>query len=468
MSSGAAKYTAVRKGHPRGGPFVSCLIAAAGAALWVTACGPPPSSTLSPEAAVRTERGAGILRAYRTLGFVAGDHRFAAVGRFVHLPGPGDSTYTVFGLSLPNAALRFRREPPGFLARYHVSVLIGDTLAPAAELAEGQEVRVRTFRETSRRTESVVFQGFLKLRPGEFTARIRVRDLASSSGLTAEVDLRVPRFGPRTLTAPILVYEAEPRSDRRQTPSLILSPRATVEFGSGNPLVYIETDSAGPDDLIIELTEEDQIIWSDTLRLPPAVGRLRSTLTEIDGRVLPPGRLRLRTRFPGQPAPAAETLLVTLEPGWLFTDYREWMSTLRYAGTAAELEQLADARPGERAQRLRAFWRKRDPDPQTAENEFFDRYFRRIQEANNRFGDAATEGWLTDRGAVYVSLGPPDEVFRHLDAQQGPDTHQVWLYNRSLDFEVRLVFVDVTGDGAFGLTAESRRVFYEALERLYS
>ncbi len=60
------------------------------------------------------QAGPDALAIYRELGYVVGDRLFAVVGRFVYLPGPADSTYAIFALSLPNNALRFRREPPDF------------------------------------------------------------------------------------------------------------------------------------------------------------------------------------------------------------------------------------------------------------------------------------------------------------------------------------------------------------------
>jgi GWxTD domain-containing protein len=61
------------------------------------------------------------------------------------------------------------------------------------------------------------------------------------------------------------------------------------------------------------------------------------------------------------------------------------------------------------------FWVKRDPDPDTKENEFKDEFYRRIEYANKRFREG-TPGWKTDRGRIYIYLGPPDkfeETFTH-------------------------------------------------------
>jgi GWxTD domain-containing protein len=413
------------------------------------------------------------MQVYEELGYLVGGSDFPIVGNFVFLPGPGDSAYAILALSLANRALRFRPAASGFLARYRVRVIVGDTLAPIASLDEEEEVRVRSFRETSRRDESVVFQGVMKLPPGDHPALIRVRDRNSTHSLEASPILRVPRFDPPFVTSPISVYRADLRQHRDSAPALIVNPRATVELG-GRPLLYVESQPAGS--LILTAFDDDQRVFSDSFPRPeagegegqPGAGGLHPSVLQVEGGRLPPGGLRLFARGPGAAESDSARLVVALTAGWVVTDYREALSYLRYAGTPSQLDSLGHAPPREQAQLLHAFWRQRDPEPETPENEFFEGYFDRIREANERFGDMRMPGWLTDRGAAYVTFGPPDEVLRYLDAQAGPDNSQVWLYDESLGFELRLVFTDESGSGVYRLTADSRRALIEAVETLYT
>jgi GWxTD domain-containing protein len=450
-----------RQGHPCGGLFVAWLALAA--------CG--PSGSAGPEISARPvaarERLPNPLGVYGQLGCLVGVPRFAAVGQFVYLPGPGDSTYAVLALSLPNNALRFRREPPFFLARYQVAVVVGDSADPTAQLKEVQEVRVRSFRETSRRDESLVFQGLLTLMAGEYPASIDVRDLGSSAGFSAETDLQVPHFGPNSLTAPIVAYRAQPRASRASRPSLILNPRATIAFANAVSLIYLETLSDADSLAILEAREQGEVLWTDTLAFPSGEDRLRTAVATLDPQHLPPGALSLQARRTGEATGDSTTLVVALLPDWPVASYDEAVDYLRYAGTPEEIEALRGVRPGERAQVLHAFWRRKDPVQETAENEFFADYFRRLQEANDRFSDGVNAGWLTDRGAVYVSLGPPDEMFGSLDTREGQERSQIWLYRQSLGFELRLVFVDRGGVGVLVLTPESRRAFREAVRTVH-
>jgi GWxTD domain-containing protein len=66
----------------------------------------------------------------------------------------------------------------------------------------------------------------------------------------------------------------------------------------------------------------------------------------------------------------------------------------------------------EREQFIEAFWQRRNPDPDSEDNEFKDEHYRRIEYANEHF-PAGKPGWMTDRGRIYIVYGPPDEIESH-------------------------------------------------------
>ena len=63
----------------------------------------------------------------------------------------------------------------------------------------------------------------------------------------------------------------------------------------------------------------------------------------------------------------------------------------------------------ERQQFIESFWFRRDPTPDTEENEYREEHYRRIAYANERFA-SGIPGWRTDRGRIYIAFGPPDEI----------------------------------------------------------
>ena len=66
----------------------------------------------------------------------------------------------------------------------------------------------------------------------------------------------------------------------------------------------------------------------------------------------------------------------------------------------------------ERQQFIEHFWLRRDPTPDTEENEYKEEHYRRIAYANEHFA-SGIPGWKTDRGMIYIKFGPPDEIDAH-------------------------------------------------------
>jgi len=91
---------------------------------------------------------------------------------------------------------------------------------------------------------------------------------------------------------------------------------------------------------------------------------------------------------------------------WLDEDVR-WIITDE---ERAAFKQLSNDE--ERDQFIEAFWQRRDPTPDTVENEFKEEHYRRIAYANEHF-PAGIPGWKTDRGRIYVMYGPADEIESH-------------------------------------------------------
>ena len=122
----------------------------------------------------------------------------------------------------------------------------------------------------------------------------------------------------------------------------------------------------------------------------------------------------------------------------------------------------------EREQFVEQFWLRRDPTPDTEENEFKEEHYRRIAYANEHFA-SGIPGWRTDRGRIYIQYGPPDEnVESHSSggsyerpmSEGGGETEtfpfEQWRYRyiEGVGQNIILEFVDKSMSGEYRLTMD--------------
>jgi GWxTD domain-containing protein len=94
--------------------------------------------------------------------------------------------------------------------------------------------------------------------------------------------------------------------------------------------------------------------------------------------------------------------------------YKKWLDQdVRWIISDEEREAFKKlSNDDERDNFIEQFWLRRDPTPDTVENEFKEEHYRRIAYANEHFA-AGLPGWKTDRGRIYVMYGPPDQIDAH-------------------------------------------------------
>ena len=101
------------------------------------------------------------------------------------------------------------------------------------------------------------------------------------------------------------------------------------------------------------------------------------------------------------------------------------------------------------------FWKSRDENSSTGENEFFRKYLQRIERANEKYTSMGKQGWKTDRGRVYLLYGEPTEIERYPN-QLETRPYEIWHYNE-LEGGVYFVFADLTGFSDYQLVNSTKR-----------
>jgi len=397
---------------------------------------------------------------YQRLGRLAAAEPLPFVGTVAFAAGPADSVIGIFGLSLENRALAFQREGNVFVARYRVSLAFQREGAPSVDLVREELVRVPTFQETQRADESVLFQQILRLVPGVYKVSVTVRDVGSTSESRAAADFTAPRFARGSYTAPILSYQATGRGSLTDPLSLVLNPRGAVGYGSDTLLAYIEGYGFA-DESTVPFTvydEQENPIFRDSLQFRG--GRpVESQVIRLSPDSVSLGELRLVVG--SDPNERAVSALVSFTNAWVVTNFDEMLDLLRYFGQDERLAAMRRAPEQERARMWREFYEQTDPVQDTPENEALNQYFSRVQAANQRFTDEGVPGWRTDRGEVFLSLGPPDES---IESTPGTASRIIrWTY---IAHRLEIYFQDETGFGRLRLTPGSRAEYERIALRL--
>lgn len=131
-------------------------------------------------------------------------------------------------------------------------------------------------------------------------------------------------------------------------------------------------------------------------------------------------------------------------------DFDKAVTQLKYIASDAEMKAFKNAPNSEEKLRLwNEFWYSRDPTPGTRENEIKREYYRKIEFANRYFSIMRKEGWLTDRGRIYITYGEPDQI-EDFPFELDRKAYQIWHYFQT-DRVRRFLFVDDWGDGDYRL-----------------
>lgn len=146
--------------------------------------------------------------------------------------------------------------------------------------------------------------------------------------------------------------------------------------------------------------------------------------------------------------------------------YKDWLDKdVTYIITDEERKAFKKlATDDERERFIEEFWRRRDPDPDTDENEFKEEYYERIAYANENFA-SGIPGWKTDRGRIWIMFGKPDGRETHpMGGMYDRPSHEgggststypfeTWFYRYlpGVGSGIEIEFVDPTGSGEYRL-----------------
>ena len=149
--------------------------------------------------------------------------------------------------------------------------------------------------------------------------------------------------------------------------------------------------------------------------------------------------------------------------------YKKWVDEdVHWIITDQELKAFKSlSNDEERDAFIEQFWQRRNPSPDSPENEFREEHYRRIAYANEHFA-AGKPGWKTDRGHMYIAFGKPDSIDSHPSggmydrpmSEGGGQTStfpfEVWHYRylEGVGDNIDIEFVDTCMCGDYHMTID--------------
>jgi GWxTD domain-containing protein len=131
-------------------------------------------------------------------------------------------------------------------------------------------------------------------------------------------------------------------------------------------------------------------------------------------------------------------------------DHQEFYNYARYLFTKNEKKIFHNLTTDEARERfIENFWEIRDPTPFTPDNEFKLEMEQRYEYVSKYLKEGPIPGWETDRGRIYLMLGPPSE--HQLNVLRRSTVIQ-WYYD---EYNVYILFYDDNGNGVFRMDLTS-------------
>lgn len=307
-----------------------------------------------------------------------------------------------------------------------------------------KQVTLEDFEKTSAHDEGISWTLEVPIAPGEYDMYTTVKD--AQTGLGAKREERVivedAKKGTFWISRPAFYFRSE---EARK--GLLIANNLDVEYDSIYLFVQVFVAPAEAESVLltcyaIDPNKERTVLFNEFINVDASMlwssFPFRSEdLSEDDYTILV--ELSKDARIVARNTKAVR-ITYPFFKSKLFLDRVEQMV---YIADSKEMKRLEEASIESREAVWEEFWSKKDPIPETPENETSAEYFRRVDYANEHFR-SYTSGWRTDRGRVYIVYGQPDEIEYHPFEEESVP-YQIWYY---YSIGKRFIFADLsmTGD----------------------
>lgn len=350
-----------------------------------------------------------------------------------------------------------------YVGAYEINAILADERDPqAATVSARENYALTSFEETRNPSGFLVNILTVTVAPADYELSVTLTDRVSSSSFTQKKSLPLrDAYGDQWPIGGPMFFDPMANADgvaRFHRNGLYLVPSVTRAFAASKDRIamYFEIyRDVAPDAALLEI-EADQRLGKkkqfDTIPVTSSENIIpvvyKSALAGFKT-----GEATLNLRLLNTSGDVlGDPMEVPFWVDWSTSglvdeNWEEAVDMLVHIATHDELKTLRATPQENRVDAFAAFWKSKDPNPETGDNEWQEEYYRRIRHADQRFTTAFRRGWRTDFGTVYVKYGEPDEVER-FPFERGSKPYQIWNYYAQ---RRRFLFIDVNGNGEYRL-----------------
>lgn len=365
----------------------------------------------------------------------------------------GKTRLDVF-VQVPYSEIQFVKASAGFESKYNLTVSVFDEDKDnlLVEKSWSEKITVKEFDQTiSKYNYNLSLRSF-NLEPGKYLMRTAFEDVDSRKEYAAENVINVRKLEQEFAMSDIMLISKQTviEGSSKIIPNVSRNVAAKKD---GIPF-FFEVYSSMPREVKIEYSVLDN--GKDKVYKEEVARQIDSGRTQIFHNIkdvdLGLGNYILAADVKDDKNDLAVSTIKNFVSRWMgvptsIRDLDKAIAQMVYIATSSELDEINDSKSKEeKIQKYLAYWKKKDPDPQSEDNPVFDEYYRRVVFANENFSHYV-EGWRTDRGMVFIILGAPNNIDRH-PFEYDSKPYEVWEY---YELNKSFVFLDETGFGDYRL-----------------
>jgi len=374
-----------------------------------------------------------------------------------------DKTRLDIFIQVPYTEVQFIKTDAGFISNYSVTVSVFDENKEKliVEKTWNEKLSSKEFDPTVSKNNFNLSLRSFTLQPGKYLIRTAVEDRDSRKTHATENIVVVKDLSADISASDIMLISKQTVVDGNN--KIVPNVSKNVAAQKDGLPFFFEIYSKQPKPAVVEYSvfdKKDEKLFDkeENKNLDSGKTQIFYTIKDME---LSLGDYTLKVSVKDAEEDILASTTTTFVSRWVgipssVHDLDKAVSQLIYIATGSEIDYIEESdNKNEKLKRYLDFWKKKDPTPQTEENQIFDEYYRRIAFANESFSHYI-EGWRTDRGMVFIILGSPSNVERHpFDYDSKP--YEVWEY---YELNKNFVFLDETGFGDYRLITPLYGDFY--------